>query len=210
MGSDLHMGGVPSNQYWKTNGNTGTNAATNFVGTTDAQDLVVKTDNTQVAVFKTNGDVGFPSDPMFFNYEFDGSLGARKVQNDVAASVVAAFDTQANFGENVFASKFGVIDNNTTPSKNVEISVNKSTDTGELFARVAYSQTGILDLILDVREDGIIFKNGVDTYLEMTPTGRIKMNLQTYADDAAADADATLPSGALYKLTGNRAIFQKP
>ncbi len=31
-----------------------------------------------------------------------------------------------------------------------------------------------------------------------------------YADDAAADADATLPSGALYKITGSRAIFQKP
>ncbi|HSD07904.1 hypothetical protein [Flavobacterium sp.] len=31
-----------------------------------------------------------------------------------------------------------------------------------------------------------------------------------YANDAAADADANLPSGAFYKVTGNRTCFQKP
>jgi hypothetical protein len=34
--------------------------------------------------------------------------------------------------------------------------------------------------------------------------------LPSYATDAAADADAALPSGAFYKLTGSRAIYQKP
>jgi len=36
------------------------------------------------------------------------------------------------------------------------------------------------------------------------------VGLTEYADDAAADADTTLPSGCLYKLTGSRSIYQKP
>jgi hypothetical protein len=34
--------------------------------------------------------------------------------------------------------------------------------------------------------------------------------LPTYANDAAADADAALLSGMFYKVTGNRTVFQKP
>lgn len=40
--------------------------------------------------------------------------------------------------------------------------------------------------------------------------GVVLSPLPSYATDAAADADATLPSGSLYKLTGSRAVFQKP
>ncbi len=36
------------------------------------------------------------------------------------------------------------------------------------------------------------------------------ITFSTYTNDAAADADTTLPSGALYKITGNRQLFQKP
>ena len=32
----------------------------------------------------------------------------------------------------------------------------------------------------------------------------------TYANDAAADADSTLPSGATYRITGSRIVYQKP
>ena len=35
-------------------------------------------------------------------------------------------------------------------------------------------------------------------------------NFNEYISDAAADADVTLPSGGLYKLTGGRTIYQKP
>jgi hypothetical protein len=31
-----------------------------------------------------------------------------------------------------------------------------------------------------------------------------------YANDAAADADITLPSGGLYTITGSRVIYRKP
>jgi hypothetical protein len=37
-----------------------------------------------------------------------------------------------------------------------------------------------------------------------------RFTLTEYANDAAADADSDLPSGAFYKVTGDRAVYQKP
>ena len=43
---------------WNINGNGSTDAATNFIGTTDIQDLVIKANNTEGVRVKTNGNVG--------------------------------------------------------------------------------------------------------------------------------------------------------
>lgn len=40
--------------------------------------------------------------------------------------------------------------------------------------------------------------------------GNIKATIPVYANDAAADADATLLAGSFYKITGSRAVMQKP
>jgi hypothetical protein len=45
-------------QAWLTKGNSGTTAGTNFVGTTDAQDLVLKSNNVEVFRITTAGSVG--------------------------------------------------------------------------------------------------------------------------------------------------------
>src|ERR1035437_8428703 len=46
------------NQAWLLNGNAGTTAGTNFLGTTDAKDLVFKTNNTEWMRIVTAGNVG--------------------------------------------------------------------------------------------------------------------------------------------------------
>ncbi len=46
---------------WTTTGNTGTTAGTNFLGTTDAQDLVFKTNGAEAARFTTSGDLSLIS-----------------------------------------------------------------------------------------------------------------------------------------------------
>jgi hypothetical protein len=52
---------------------------------------------------------------------------------------------------------------------------------------------------------------GTNDRFLISATGRAKFNVPTYANDAAADADATLLSGMLYRTTaGGRAVFQKP
>ncbi|MDW8419794.1 MAG: hypothetical protein RML37_10295, partial [Chitinophagales bacterium] len=43
---------------WKTTGNSGTNPATNFLGTTDGQPLVIRTSNTERLRITQTGDVG--------------------------------------------------------------------------------------------------------------------------------------------------------
>ncbi len=44
--------------FWKTTGNAGTTPASNFIGTTDAQDLALRTNNTEKVRVTTAGDVG--------------------------------------------------------------------------------------------------------------------------------------------------------
>lgn len=47
-----------NNSAWNTLGNSGTTAATNFIGTTDLNDLVVKTNNAEKMRITANGNVG--------------------------------------------------------------------------------------------------------------------------------------------------------
>lgn len=61
------------------------------------------------------------------------------------------------------------------------------------------------DKIVMTSTDGTLKSGDMGTIL-----GAISVNLKVYANDAAADADSTLPSGALYKVTGSRAVYQKP
>ncbi len=48
----------PSTSGWSVTGNGGTNAGTNFLGTTDAVDLAIKTNNADAIRILTNGNVG--------------------------------------------------------------------------------------------------------------------------------------------------------
>ena len=47
-----------STSFWKILGNSGTTAGTNFIGTTDAQDLVFKTNNAETARLTSGGFIG--------------------------------------------------------------------------------------------------------------------------------------------------------
>lgn len=49
---------VGAGSYWGLTGNTGTNPPTNYLGTTDAQPLVIKTNNTEAARITTAGYLG--------------------------------------------------------------------------------------------------------------------------------------------------------
>ena len=66
---------------WKLLGNAGTTAGTNFLGTTDAQDLVFKTNNLErVRTLATNGNVGInhptPLSKLTVRERFDGNYAA--------------------------------------------------------------------------------------------------------------------------------------
>lgn len=50
-------------QSWNLSGNSGTNGSNNFVGTTDNQDLVFKTNNTERIRINSNGNIGVGISP---------------------------------------------------------------------------------------------------------------------------------------------------
>ncbi len=57
-GTQWQLLSTGDNDDWTLTGNSGTNPATNFVGTTDAQDLVVRTNNIERVRVEAGGDVG--------------------------------------------------------------------------------------------------------------------------------------------------------
>ena len=76
-----------SRSSWSVNGNTGTNAATNFVGTTDAKDLILKTNNISRVSVSSDGvtKIGDITGGNNTKFEADGTIvleGAATVWDD--------------------------------------------------------------------------------------------------------------------------------
>lgn len=63
-----------NNSAWLTSGNTG-NDASNFLGTTDSQPIVFKTDNTERAILDENGSMGVGTQTPQSTFEVQGSFG---------------------------------------------------------------------------------------------------------------------------------------
>ncbi len=101
-----------TNSFWSLTGNTGTNSATNFLGTTDAQDLVVRTNNsTAITVDGTTQDVSIAS-----NAVVDGNttLGDDATADAVTVNAVITANGQGNtIGDNTANQQLtvdGVVD----------------------------------------------------------------------------------------------------
>jgi len=66
---------------WLTTGNAGTNAAANFIGTTDNIDWVIKTNNTERVRVLANGKVGINTAAPGYNFVIGGTLGVFGIDN---------------------------------------------------------------------------------------------------------------------------------
>ena len=65
---------VQSKRAWQLQGNTATTPGTDFLGTTDAQDLVVKTNNTEAARVLSNGRVGIGTPTPVHTLQVQGDV----------------------------------------------------------------------------------------------------------------------------------------
>jgi len=68
--------GASSSSGWDILGNTSTNDAVNFIGTTDAQDLVFKTNNSERIRIESTGFVGFGTNTPSKLFDFIGDDGS--------------------------------------------------------------------------------------------------------------------------------------
>ncbi|MDC7993970.1 hypothetical protein [Altibacter sp. HG106] len=63
-----------TSEFWSTSGNAGTNPATDYIGTSDAQPLVFGTDNTEQARITASGNVGIGENNPTNKLQVDGSI----------------------------------------------------------------------------------------------------------------------------------------
>lgn len=79
----------------------------------------------------------------------------------------------------------------------------------ETVLRVAGQNKTDDDFIFEVTKDAAFWSEGTVIFGVSENQG-VYAVLPEFADDAAADADGDLPSGGLYKVTGDRTVYQKP
>jgi hypothetical protein len=93
---------VGSGGGWSLTGNAGTTPGTNFLGTTDAHDLVVKTNNAEALRVTSAGDVGIGTTSPAGRLETDDSTtGAAMIAHNTGTGP-AAFFSVANAGSSPF------------------------------------------------------------------------------------------------------------
>jgi hypothetical protein len=101
-----------ANSVWKTNGNAGTNAATNFIGTTDNQNIIFKRNNTKA------GQIATTNTALGVNALANISMGT----NNTAFGVNALSNTDT--GSNNVAMGYNALVVNKTGNHNIGIGAN--------------------------------------------------------------------------------------
>jgi hypothetical protein len=104
---------------WGLTGNSSTDADTNFIGTTDAQDFVIKTNGNEIARFGQNGNVAIGSDMTMIDPSFvlpnSSGTGSVAFQSSVSSGFFStAFAISQAIGDGAMSWGFGVASNDFT------------------------------------------------------------------------------------------------
>jgi hypothetical protein len=87
LGNNTFGAAVTSATAWQLLGNTGTNPATNFLGTIDAQDLVFRTNNLQRMRISSTGFAGINTNPnAAYQLFVNGSAGTTGIYSSITVS----------------------------------------------------------------------------------------------------------------------------
>lgn len=96
-------GAVATGDYWSLEGNTGTNSATDFIGTTDNEDFVIRTNNTPTLSITTSGQLNTDNNLDLVALGSDagnGNSGSRNVHIGRRAGVNNSGDNNVFIGRN--------------------------------------------------------------------------------------------------------------
>ena len=148
---------------WSTTGNTGTNAATHFLGTTDNQSLRIRTKNTQrMVIDSSNGNVGIGTDVFDANNAEKLVINAGNTNSVNAIYAKGAIDNYFQFnirntsaGTQATSDIVATANNGTETSNFIDLGINGGNYT---YANGNPIETG-------KGNDGYLISSGNDFYL---------------------------------------------
>ncbi len=94
---------------WQLTGNAGTNPATNFIGTTDAQDLVLKTNSVEQIRILSGGNVGIATNAPTSTLDVNGTLRVRSVPLITNAENTLTIDATGNVHQKAGVTYVGTV-----------------------------------------------------------------------------------------------------
>lgn len=94
---------------WELTGNTGTNPATNFLGTTDAQDLVIKTNSTEQLRVLSTGQVGVATATPTAKLDVNGTLRLRSAALITTPENTLTIDATGNVHQKAGVTYVGTV-----------------------------------------------------------------------------------------------------
>ncbi|GIV26502.1 MAG: hypothetical protein KatS3mg027_0316 [Bacteroidia bacterium] len=128
-----------NNKAWSILGNSGTTAGTNFIGTTDAKDLVFKTSNTERMRIASNGNIGIgTSSPLYpLHTTYTGSLSTTHFIDYTANSTSSPNSgiyvySQNNLSGDIMGGMFWVYGSNTASNSKGVVAFNTASSASNI------------------------------------------------------------------------------
>ena len=178
----------PASSAWSLTGNASTTSS-NFIGTTDANSLYFRTNNTQAMVVDNNGNVGIGASPTF------------KTGTDAEKLLIDAGTTSSNTVLNAVGSindflQLNVQNNNngTSASTDIVATANNGTDTKSYIDMGINSQgynTGT-SALLNGSNTAYLYATGRDFYIGNGATGRNLIFFTNNTGTTAGDGDEAM------------------
>jgi len=187
----VRIGGATNS--WSLTGNSGTTAGTNFIGTTDTQDLIIKTDNVERVRIDTDGHIRATTtvggNTPSYSWQGDVDTGMRRNGSD-DMSLMAGDTGLVRLVESGAGNTVSI---EAGTSVGTDFSVNSQTLTGVLFADASANRIGI----------------GTTTPQQFLHINGSSAGLQTLRIDDCAVTSAGTNSGELATTnsTSNKALY---
>lgn len=186
---------------WSLSGNSGTNPATQFIGTVDGQPLVIRTDNTERLRVDATGNVGIGTNNPTAKLNVDGSVKLENLAagtNELEVLVLAADGSvyKRTMSSSAFENAIKAINGIQKQTLSITAQANTSKDTVEVENRVSDSTIAIY---LPV-QDGASGINKPYGFLTFDDWGKIQSAVQTITIGAVASSSDV--KGASINVSG--------
>jgi hypothetical protein len=137
-----------ANSNWSLTGNSGTNPATNFIGTVDGQPLVIRTDNTERLRVDATGNVGIGTNNPTAKLNVDGTvklqnLGAGTTELDVLVLAADGSVYKRTMSSSAFENAIKAINGIQKQTLSITAAASTSKDTVEVENRAADSTIAV-------------------------------------------------------------------